>query len=523
MTIHKDHAEKGQIIVIMSIGIIVLLSFVALTVDMGMYFLDRRQAQNAADTAALAGVLAKHYGTNCETDAINQAAMNGYTDGENVDVQVDCDYGEDGNYVLVTITSTSDTLLARLFGRENLTNEVLAEAHYTPGESGVTSSILGAALIALDPTSKDTFSLSGNSTLTTQGGCVFVNSSNKKAWTGSGNQTFTTDSGIQVVGGVDLSGNITLNTNITAGEGVKRSGNITVNGNILENQDVEALPFPPVDLVIAPPEISSPNCTNNGTMVTTGGIIWLTPGVHPKRTISGNNNIVFQPGNYCFSGDLSISGNMTITANQVKIFSNNKNITFSGNMTVNAKASLFLLNSGNFNIDGNAQLNLSDSTVYLGEGNFTLNGNDTTHILSDESTMIYLGSGNLHFNGNTEFICTNTTFYINEGDLTRNGNAKFSMDAPDDGIYAGLLIYMPYTNASTVTINGNSGSALTGSIIVPGASVKVNGNSNSAVFNSRIIGYDFKFTGNSTMHIVFNAEDNYEFVAGEDPYIDLTR
>jgi uncharacterized membrane protein len=52
-TIHQN--EKGQVLVILTVGIVVLLGFAALAIDGGMLYSDRRHDQNVADNAALAG------------------------------------------------------------------------------------------------------------------------------------------------------------------------------------------------------------------------------------------------------------------------------------------------------------------------------------------------------------------------------------------------------------------------------------------------------------------------------------
>lgn len=47
--------ERGQIMVILALALVVLLAFTALAIDVGMVFSDRRYDQNVADSAALAG------------------------------------------------------------------------------------------------------------------------------------------------------------------------------------------------------------------------------------------------------------------------------------------------------------------------------------------------------------------------------------------------------------------------------------------------------------------------------------
>ena len=174
-------------------------------------------------------------------------------------------------------------------------------------------------------------------------------------------------------------------------------------------------------------------------------------------------------------------------------------------------------------MDGNAQVNIPNSTVYMISGDFILNGNNNPRIISDQTSIVYLGSGDLHFNGNSTFNSTNTVFYLNGGSMAWNGNTKLVMDPPDDGDYAGLLIYMPSSNSSTLKINGNSGAALTGSIIAPGAAIEIIGNSGTTTYHSRIIGYTIDISGNSHTTVNFIEDENYSIDLGESPYIELTK
>jgi Flp pilus assembly protein TadG len=55
----RSSLEKGQSMVLIVLGIFVLFGFTALAIDGGMVYSDRRNAQNAADAAALAAGLQK--------------------------------------------------------------------------------------------------------------------------------------------------------------------------------------------------------------------------------------------------------------------------------------------------------------------------------------------------------------------------------------------------------------------------------------------------------------------------------
>ena len=51
----KHESEKGQAIVFLVLGLVVFMGFVALAIDGGMAFADRRHSQNGSDAASLAG------------------------------------------------------------------------------------------------------------------------------------------------------------------------------------------------------------------------------------------------------------------------------------------------------------------------------------------------------------------------------------------------------------------------------------------------------------------------------------
>src|SRR5688500_6910000 len=87
----KDHRRDGMIIAFVAVCLIVVMSFVALSLDAGMMMAERRQAQAVADAAALAAAadLFENFWTNYGEDpdgtayqsALTTAAHHGYTPG----------------------------------------------------------------------------------------------------------------------------------------------------------------------------------------------------------------------------------------------------------------------------------------------------------------------------------------------------------------------------------------------------------------------------------------------------------
>jgi hypothetical protein len=227
------------------------------------------------------------------------------------------------------------------------------------------------------------------------------------------------------------------------------------------------LPYPPANLNVPAPSIT---CSGNGVVSgTTYG-----PGNYNSIVVNGGN-VTFLPGNYCFNGTVSINGNTNVTANNVN----------------------FRINSGGFSINGNSTFTCSNMLVY-GVG----------------------GSG-MAFNGNGSNSCTHVTFYMAAGSVSWNGNVANTFTAPASGDYAGLLIYMPYGNNSSLAINGNSGNQLTGSIIALSAPITLNGNSGSSGMDTQVIGYTIAASGNSNTVINYNAANQYN--PPDSPSIQLTK
>ncbi|MEP6895891.1 MAG: pilus assembly protein TadG-related protein, partial [Chloroflexota bacterium] len=78
----NKHTEKGQALIVIALAVVVLFGFAALAIDGSRVFSDRRHAQNAADTAALAAALARTRGNDLFVIGAARATSNGYTDSD---------------------------------------------------------------------------------------------------------------------------------------------------------------------------------------------------------------------------------------------------------------------------------------------------------------------------------------------------------------------------------------------------------------------------------------------------------
>jgi Flp pilus assembly protein TadG len=139
-------SEKGQALILITLAAIGLFAFAALAIDSSMAYSNKRHAQNAADTAALAGALSyarQGNTTNVETVALARAESNGYeneTEGAPTVVTVTvadvpeededeyCPGDATGKDITVTIESYVNATFSKIIGRNLLASGATATA-----------------------------------------------------------------------------------------------------------------------------------------------------------------------------------------------------------------------------------------------------------------------------------------------------------------------------------------------------------------------------------------------------------
>ncbi len=211
---HSHQAERGQALILIVLSIVGMIGLVALAIDGGNAFSNRRSAQNAADSAALAGALAKVKSLNISTAALGRAASNNFNnDGTTNTVTVSnppgggCSgtvgtYDVPSEYVQVIIRTTISTYFAPVVGITQLHNCVEAIAHAKPGlPLPLCYKNLLCAVSCHDSYAFDT---NGSSNVTLTGGGAFSNSDASVALNIKNNQSLVISSGFgaSAVGGI---------------------------------------------------------------------------------------------------------------------------------------------------------------------------------------------------------------------------------------------------------------------------------------------------------------------------------
>lgn len=471
--------ERGQALVLIALAAIGLFAIVGLAIDGNAKFSDRRHAQNAADTAALAAALAKVNAlTNNVSDnspttglpttcppptgvtaspvcnalqlaGLNRAQSNGYDNNLVSDTvrvyspPISGPYSGDKDYVQVIITSNVNTYFARIVGITQTRNTVQATALARKG--GLLGS--GAMLISYDPdpncsggagVPKGSVDISGSATIYLNGGGIFLNSDEVCGYRAPNCPT------------VIISGGGGINT-VYAGDNIDQSCNPAPE---FYNQEPVVIPddvyWPPVPIEcgITPPAPDKLGEVMAGTPPKLTGEWLIHPGYYetfPPSDLVGNKQLIYmKSGIYCIDpGGPSKDDDLSWSPTD------------------------FVVLNGSTNPSKNkyAAHNTDGVTLYIkAGGGFALNSNNPTYL---------------------------------------DATTKITSD------YQGYLIVLEGTRSSieNCSITGGSNLDINGTIFAPYCNITVNGGSGiSATINAQLLGWDLKITGNNTIN--FNYDPN---------------
>jgi Flp pilus assembly protein TadG len=370
----KHSSEHGQVLVIIAFAIIGLVGMTGLAIDGSRAYSDRRHAQNAADTAALAAALAHVRTPDDDWTAIgySRAASNGYDDNETsnfVDVYyppADGPYAGNTEYVQVVITSIIDTMFGGVVGIDTLTNTVEAVARITPPV--YTDLYDGNAVVGLAPHTCKAIKYQGNADTTVTGGGLFVNSD-------CDNAAFFNHSG---------SASLTAPSLTVVGDEEHVAGALNI-GSITENATSEAVAYPPREYILPNPECED-DATQDGE--------WMTPG-NWSGTFPPAGVKYLESGVYCInSGNFRLNANDYLEGHGVFIWVNSGDIRWNGGATAKLYAPetgpykglliyMPITNSNEIVINGNSDSEF-EGTFLAPAADITINGTGGTNGLNGQ-------------------------------------------------------------------------------------------------------------------------------------------
>ena len=420
----KLFKENGQVLILIALAAIGLFAIAALAIDGSIKYSDRRHAQNAADTAALAGALAlgKEDG-DWKLKALDIADENDYDDNlvtNNVEVYR-CDeaasscgsYAGSDEYVQVIITSTVTTYFARVLGITETQNTVQAVALARKGGP----LFEGASIVSLNPnptcgggagSGGGSVDVGGNGTIYLDHGGIFVNSSASCGYSQTSCSVTLT-----AVNGANIS---------SAGSDINDACSSGVPTD--ETQEQVAIPQE-VHMPDKPSECSQTADlpTLLGVDIATGIQNWeIHPGYYtdfPQAGLIANNkHIYLESGVYCVDGDLHWSGatfkslhgesgvTIYITAGHSFSININSPIWLNASSSGDYAGYLIILDGSqgaiaNCNINGGSYLDMN-GTVFAPYCNVTINGDNT----SNSDFNVQLIGWDIKLNGNNTITFT---------------------------------------------------------------------------------------------------------------------
>ncbi len=379
--------RRGMVAVLVAVLIPVVVGVMAVALDGGLLYLQRQQAQSAADAAALAGAYQLYNGANfsvAQGAAIAMGAQSGYTiPSSNVT-------SPQSGYIAVSVTASQPRLFSAVWGSGNLSVTAGAVAR------GSTAPYSKAALLVL-AASGTSVTLSGTTQVTAVNGNIVVDSTSAMSILSSGSPgpSITTPE-------LDLSGNI-----LYSGSNPNKA-TVTNYGRSDTADPLASIPAPSSSGMTVQSS-SAINLLGSSTMT-------LNPGVYNGGiTLSGYSSVTLNPGVYYINGGgINLSGSSSISGNGVFIYNTGGgaiNLSGTGNVALSpmsggtyAGITVFQdrTNSVGATLSGGSNLNNS-GTFYFPSSTVTLSGNGSVGVAGSQfiaNKMTFSGNSGIKVNYN---------------------------------------------------------------------------------------------------------------------------
>lgn len=508
---NRRQGQRGQVIVLASLAIVVLIGFAGLVIDLGNIYTTRRRMQTAADAAAIAAAntLQSSDSSDYSSAAQSVASVNGFTDSTNgVTVTVGsasaCPNASEQQCIQVTVAQTIPTYFLK----------VLDVLGYSYGTISVqTQAIAGttnnpACIYVLDPRDSESFSIGASQsaafTFTATCGAI-VNSSSSTGLYLNGAGTF-----------------ITTGTGV-GGSGYHKSGAITmkptpVTNAIGANDPLASLAAPSFSSCTPLSTTTSAQYKQSGAFtsvsvpantLTSGGILFSNVAASSVTFPAGNygnnislsgsiSNLQFNPGQYQ-GGTGSSSDSIDISGSGKTTFESG-NYTFCGRVSITGANTITLspgVYQGGISITGAANVTFNPGMYILAGGGFTVNN----------SAAVIKGTGVTFYNTTGPSGTGFAPFAI-------SGASSSSLSAPTTGTYKGILFFTDRSiTAGTAGYTNSGASTITtdGVWYFPTTTVQFNGSSSGSGYTS-IVAYQLSL-GSGTESI----GSDYSSLGGTSP------
>jgi hypothetical protein len=454
----SDRGDRGQVLVLFAGALLTILIVAALAFDVGMMLVERRDQQDAADAAALAGArYVLDDVAQARTAAADIARTNGFDDAdanETVTIHIPAIHGRYAGipgFIEVDISANRSSIFGGVIGRAVWPVGVFAVATNSQDLT------FPFGMLALDPTECRAIDVSGGGVVESQA-TIQANSSGAECtgapygFARTGGSTINVladDATCRVVGELQDqgSGSMTCDKaensfalpdplrNLAAPAKPALAAAMTQVGHTKAPPDF----CPGATGSKAPTETQIKTCDVGGNGSAYANLAWvLSPGLYPHGlTVTNGAKAYLLPGIYWIGGGgMRVSGGGTI-------------------MTVATAAG--------------ANVNPAAATW---------------------------GGGVMFYNSKLPASPGDAIDLNGSGAVMKLKPLSVATTSPD-AIYNGIVLFQDRTVTTSVTLNGSASTTnVEGIIYVPGAQVKLNGNGGTLVVD-QIIANTFDITGNS--------------------------
>ncbi len=407
--------ESGQSLILFALGLAVLLGMAAMTIDVGLAYVARRDMQNAADAAALAGadaILEGQSSVLAANAARDLALQNGY-DNAAADVTVTINvpptsgpHSGDSDFIEVIIAHPIDTVLASAVGKTT-PFDVSARA-----VAGIDRTPKPYSIITLSETACQSMQFNGQVTLTIADAGTLTNAEcTVDAFSTNGTINVATAAN-HVVGGWNMTG---------------QSGDVSLPPSRAGHFD-DPLIGVPVPTPTSGPQRDCP------TFQGQPGEVTLEPGVYDCPTFdpSGNNwKLEFLEGDYLITGGIDIN-NGDVTFGPGLYFLQGAGLIITGNSVVSGDGVTFYIDEGQVTLTGTSDTQLTAPTSGTYEGIVIFQNRDSTttvnmsgDAIADGWGAVYAAGAQIRLVGNTD---SNSLHQFISDTFLMEGNSTITID-----------------------------------------------------------------------------------------------
>jgi hypothetical protein len=419
---------KGQAALLMTLTLTMMLAAMGLVVDFGWAYWRKEAAATAANSAAIAAIVAANSVSNqfcgsgtdhwkCSSAAYScpaspstgsiasnfdngclYAAVNGFNNTGRQSVTMVSGTGappaapgvSPSYWVTVTVTEGIPTFFSAVIGQRWM--NVAAQS-----TAAIFSGTAGGCIFVLDPTDSGSLTMNGNASLVSQCG-VYVNSSDAGAISMVGTSSITTHGHAKtwVVGGVSSTPNATITPSAVTGAAVT--------------------PDPYAGQMPVAPAVG---------------------GCQPTAEFTGSGTNTIPAGTYCDEVSQGGSGTLTLSSGTY-VLKAGISLKGSASLTTTGPVTLYIAGGG-IDLVGNTGVNLSAPTsgAYQGIAIWQPSSNTTAGVIHGGATqaingLIYMPKAGLTYTGNSAISTTSFVVYT----LTMVGTT--SINNPSSTPWAGL-------------------------------------------------------------------------------------